>query len=121
MQACMFRNIQQPAQMLAFKQRRLAAATPLSSVLRSDTALRKLNGRLTDTMERYLVSRNTQVQKHAQLLNSVSPLATLARGYSITSHQGDILQSTEQVAEGDEIVTRLKTGQVHSVVQKIEP
>lgn len=121
MQACMFRNIQQPAQMLAFKQRRLAAATPLSSVLRNDTALRKLNGRLTHTMERYLVSRNTQVQKHAQLLNSVSPLATLARGYSITSHQGDILQSTEQVAEGDEIVTRLKTGQVHSVVQKIEP
>lgn len=120
LQGAMLRNFEKSEQLLAFKQRRLAAASPLNRVIRSNKDLKQLNTRMTDAIHRYLSSRNDQLKRSAQLLNSVSPLATLARGYSITLQDDKIVQSAEQLTEGDHIVTKLEQGQVHSVVQKIE-
>ncbi|KTG62779.1 exodeoxyribonuclease VII large subunit, partial [Klebsiella pneumoniae] len=44
-------------------------------------------------------------------LEAVSPLATLARGYSVTSvSDGTVLKQTKQVKTGDRLTTRLKDG-----------
>jgi exodeoxyribonuclease VII large subunit len=42
-------------------------------------------------------------------LEAVSPLATLARGYSVTSaSDGKVLKQTKQVKAGDLLTTRLR-------------
>lgn len=50
------------------------------------------------------------------ILNTVSPLATLSRGYSITLHQEDVLTSAQQVEQGDIIITKLANGEITSKV-----
>ena len=59
-----------------------------------------------------------QTQAHA--LHTVSPLATLARGYSITSTaNGSIVISCEQVRSGATIRTRLAQGSIESIVHSV--
>ena len=55
-------------------------------------------------------------------LESLSPLAVLARGYSLTqrSHDGHLITDARQVATGDQITTRFARGQVHSRVEQCD-
>jgi len=54
----------------------------------------------------------------AGLLKALSPEATLARGYSVTtSADGGILHSVADAPAGARIVTRLRDGTIHSVVE----
>jgi exodeoxyribonuclease VII large subunit len=50
----------------------------------------------------------------------VSPLATLARGYSISFKGGKIVKSIHQVQVGDIIVTRFEEGEIQSEVNQID-
>jgi exodeoxyribonuclease VII large subunit len=59
----------------------------------------------------------TELKRLAGLLNSVSPLATLSRGYSITKHGNEIIVAPSQVRSGDEITTQLKQGEIRSIVR----
>ena len=54
-------------------------------------------------------------------LDAVSPLKVLGRGYSMTlDEQGRLLKSTDAVHWGEEIRTRLRDGEIYSVIQQIE-
>jgi len=52
-------------------------------------------------------------------LDTLSPLKTLARGYSIAEHNGKILRTTKQIKENDEISVRLEDGKLIAKVGKI--
>ena len=54
-------------------------------------------------------------------LESLSPLAVLGRGYSVTQDQpsGDVIRSTDQLQVGQELLTRFASGEATSVVQTI--
>jgi exodeoxyribonuclease VII large subunit len=58
------------------------------------------------------------IQSHAQMLEALSPLKTLARGYSLTRDKvtGKIVNSVESVKVGQAIVTRIASGEIESVV-----
>ena len=57
----------------------------------------------------------------ASQLNTVSPLATLERGYSITSDQhGKAINSIDNLNTGDTITTNLKSGKIISTINTIE-
>ncbi len=69
------------------------------------------------------VSHDRKKQKFAKtaaLLDAVSPLSVLARGYSITKNRetGKIIRSASQVKEGDLLHTKLHQGQITSLVTK---
>lgn len=73
-----------------------------------------MRGRLSERRERF-----GNAVTH---LEAVSPLATLARGYSVTSvSDGTVLKQTKQVKTGDLLTTRLKDGWVESEVKQIAP
>jgi exodeoxyribonuclease VII large subunit len=57
----------------------------------------------------------------AQVLNAVSPLATLERGYAIAQRTGDgsVLRAAGQVRPGDGIYLRLARGHVDCRVEKV--
>ena len=53
------------------------------------------------------------------MLDSLSPLKVLSRGYSITFVEGRVVKSTESVALGAEISTRVSDGEIISVVKNV--
>ncbi len=62
------------------------------------------------------------VEAKAAHLESLSPLAILARGYSLTRRLADDrwIRSAETLSPGDEIVTRFARGEVTSRVEKVD-
>nr|WP_246201078.1 exodeoxyribonuclease VII large subunit [Vibrio ziniensis] len=73
---------------------------------------------MNEAMKRYLVSSRHTFTRLMDKMNAVSPLATLSRGYSITQNaQGDVIHNTSEVQQGDLIVTRLKDGEIRSIVK----
>lgn len=69
----------------------------------------------------------TQEQHHYQLanlaarLNSISPLATLERGYAIVKNaQGEVVTDAAQLHSGDQICATLNRGTVTARVESAE-
>ena len=79
-----------------------------------------LNHRLNTNIETMLHDYQQKFNYLSQTLNIVSPLATLQRGYSLTSDAQDtLISSTEQLKVGQNIKTRLKSGSFSSQIQEI--
>lgn len=90
----------------------------LDRALRVDRAVQDLQ----QAMEQAVESRRYALQLQAARLDSLSPLAVLGRGYSITQRDDfKVVSSVEQVGWGDELVTTVKDGTIRSVVQSVEP
>ncbi|MCE2596764.1 exodeoxyribonuclease VII large subunit [Motilimonas cestriensis] len=78
----------------------------------------QLVARLSRGMRTLLDKHQQKQQSAVGQLQAVSPLATLARGYSITSNQaGDVIQQIEQVRSGEILTTRVANGVISSVVK----
>lgn len=58
-----------------------------------------------------------QVSSVAATLDALSPLKVLARGYSLTSSNNQIIHSVNDVKEGDQLTTRLQNGELVSRVE----
>lgn len=54
------------------------------------------------------------------MLDSLSPLKVLARGYSITFTQGVAIKSLQQIKTGQDITTRIHDGEIVSVVKELK-
>lgn len=64
-----------------------------------------------------LLRRKQQIMSNqGQLLDSISPLATLARGYSVTLSGDSVVRRADSLSAGDTITTRLHRGKVVSKV-----
>jgi exodeoxyribonuclease VII large subunit len=97
------------------------------SAARPDKLIASLRDRLTSTgrmlAERAgasLARREAALGELAAKLDSLSPLAVLARGYSIAYGADGILTDTEGVAAGDKINVRLSRGSLVCAVEKVE-
>jgi exodeoxyribonuclease VII large subunit len=73
-------------------------------------------------IERRLGDARTRLASMAGHLESLSPLAVLARGYSLTTRVADgrIVREAAQVAVGELIRTRLASGAMVSRIEKID-
>jgi len=111
-------------QTLSLKNHRVSE---LNRTLRSNSPLVKLNQfasgqinlhkRLEQAAKHRLQDSSAQLQRLAQQLHTVSPLNTLARGYSITCNlEEKVLRTSDDVSIGETINTRLSDG---SLVSKI--
>ncbi|MEQ5808570.1 exodeoxyribonuclease VII large subunit [Alteromonas sp. NFXS44] len=100
--------------------RRLDRQNPANRVVRLQDRCSQLDSALKKSVQRLLESKNRQLQGQAQLLNSVSPLQTLTRGYSITFADEKPVLSAAEVSAGDEITTRLASGEIISKVTTVK-
>ena len=72
----------------------------------------------TASIRRLLANSRSQLEKTAAATEALSPLRTLARGYSVTiTEEGKTVTETTQVQSGDTITTRLTDGTVRSIVE----
>ncbi|GAC11374.1 exodeoxyribonuclease VII large subunit [Paraglaciecola chathamensis] len=76
-----------------------------------------LSQRLTQAWQRGLEQRQLTLANASHLLDTVSPLSTLARGYSITFKDDKVVKSQKALIEGDVITNRFADGEVKSTVK----
>ena len=99
--------------------RRLVIQSPSKIVKLQKDRLFWLLNRLKETsVKRLMEFRSAYDKAHGNIL-LLSPESTLSRGYSITSDvlTGKIIRESNHVESGQKIVTRLKGGQIISVVE----
>jgi len=72
--------------------------------------------RIQSAIQSTLKENKTKAENYILKLDTLSPLKTLARGYSIAEHNGKILRSTSQVKENDELQIRVQDGKIKAKV-----
>jgi len=101
---------------------RLNAQQPQPRILRAQQQLQQWHYRLQQGMVKQLNHNRQRFGTLAAQLEGVSPLATLARGFSVTTDtQGQVIKHTQQLHTGDLLRTRLDDGWVESQVTALEP
>lgn len=79
-----------------------------------------LNSRLNSNIKNKLHEQHEKLAHLSQTLNIVSPLATLHRGYTLSTDENNkLITSTQQLSIGQTINTRLATGSISSQIQEI--
>jgi exodeoxyribonuclease VII large subunit len=85
--------------------------------------IQNLNQRVTQTWERLVnswmsaVERTKSTLEHVtHAIHTLSPLATLERGYSLTIRGGKVIRDAKLVKSGDRLQTRLARGTIRSTV-----
>jgi exodeoxyribonuclease VII large subunit len=81
--------------------------------------LDELDGQALRALKRRVSRSRDQLAAVSCRVEALSPLAVLARGYSVTTdaRSGTVLNSADEIAVGQRIHTRLARGSVNSVVE----
>lgn len=84
---------------------------------RIDTAKKHI----ADAMQEELSKRQQAFALAIARMDSLSPLAVLGRGYTVTQKEDyTLVKSTAQINWGDELITTVSDGKIISLVQQIE-
>ncbi|MGE1562666.1 exodeoxyribonuclease VII large subunit [Pantoea septica] len=101
---------------------RLAAHQPQPRLFQAQRQLEQMRYRLQQSMEKMLNRDRQRFATLAAQLEGVSPLATLARGFSVTTDSaGQVVKKTAQLQSGDTLRTRFDDGWVESQVTSLLP
>ncbi|GFO70929.1 exodeoxyribonuclease VII large subunit [Bathymodiolus japonicus methanotrophic gill symbiont] len=99
---------------------RLWQYNPAHTVEQLKAQYLNLNSRLNSNIKNKLHEQHEKLAHLSQTLNIVSPLATLNRGYTLSTDENNkLITSTQQLNVGQTIKTRLATGSISSQIQEI--
>ena len=105
---------------------RLQNCSPMVKLKIQQQRLNFVSEKLLFLFSKSMENRETQLGRQAALLDAVSPLATLARGYSISSRidpksgRKTVLQDSTHAKAGDKLEIRLHKGELHCEVLKTD-
>ena len=101
---------------------RPALARPLDAVHNQSRVVDEFAARLHAAMRSELREQQQRLVAVSGKLDSLSPLAVLGRGYSLTQDKktGRLVTDVKQLKAGQEILTRLAVGSVVSTVNQVE-
>ena len=84
---------------------------------RQESKLDIFEQRMRTSIDRRLTSESHKLELISEKLKALDPTLLLARGYSITMHNGHAVRDASTLAPGTEIETRLAKGTVKSIVK----
>ncbi|MBX2839006.1 MAG: exodeoxyribonuclease VII large subunit [Gammaproteobacteria bacterium] len=102
-------------------EQRLELHSPAKQLAEKASHLDRIARQLNAAAERRMVHWQTRLQLASHALNTVSPLATLDRGFAMVKRGDTVVRSVVQVGVGDTIVTRHSDGELEAQVAKIRP
>ena len=107
---------------LALLQSRLHANSPLPRIRALQGELNNLQQRMESAIQAKLQDAGNRLSHLAGMLDSLSPLGTLARGYAIvTDTDGKVITDAASVEVGSRLQTRLASGHLNVIVEATEP
>lgn len=115
------RATREQAQRLARLGDRLRHRDPRPRLARLQDRLTMARERLGQSARRDLEHRRERLRRLASLLESLSPLATLGRGYALLSDDdGRLLRRADAVSVGDPLEARLARGRLGLRVERVD-
>jgi exodeoxyribonuclease VII large subunit len=93
--------------------------SPVEVVKQLKAGLEKSDIRLETAMKNKLSLLEYQLKNSMGLLDSLSPLNVLDRGYSITTRRQQVIYSIDEVHKGDVLDIRMKGGLICATVQDV--
>jgi len=105
---------------------RLESHSPLVKLELREQKLQLLLMQLTSQIQKLLSNKELAFSNAASVLSSVSPLATLARGYSIVTKRNffngkkEVISNVSKTAEGDNLEILLHRGEIQCTVIKVQ-
>ncbi len=93
--------------------------SPLDKIKNAQEKTKQSVNDLQMLIRQHLKQSQTRLASASAMLNTVSPLATLARGYSMTLCEKQLIKSVDSVSEKQMITTKLIDGEVVSQVQSV--
>jgi exodeoxyribonuclease VII large subunit len=99
----------------------LQARNPMQKIRENRVTLANLEKDMITGWKYYLGARSKQLEKNAALINSLSPLTVLQRGYSITRRlsNGEIIRRASRLTLDERIAIQLAQGSLEARVEKI--
>lgn len=92
----------------------------MSVVSRHKENLEHLQLRMKRTIEIDIRERQEKLRTTAQLLDTLSPLAVIGRGYTVASNESNlVINSINQVKTGETLRLRFKDGEAETIVKEI--
>ena len=82
--------------------------------------LQQITKIMNDEMNRAINQKQLELSKAASMLNALSPLSVLSRGYSLTTHNNTVITSANDVKTGDIITTKLRNSTIISRVTEVQ-
>lgn len=114
-------DLEQRKRLLAMRYSALQGHSPRLRLIEARNQLQSLQAQLRTVMETHLHQWRNKFSVTARALDTLSPLATLARGYAIvTDAEGHVIGDSKAVRAGDQITARLAQGQINATVNKID-
>lgn len=90
-----------------------------TSIVRNQQQNGQLKSRLTQKINNDLSQYKNALKSKIEQLNQLSPTNTMLRGYAIVNKDDDVVTSTKDMSENDEIVLTMKDGQIDAIVKKV--
>ncbi len=110
-----------PRQRLAHLAAHLQECRPATLLAKRRAHLQLIRERLHHHMRQVLRERLHRTHQLSHRLRTLSPDAVLRRGYArITTPSGRTLSDPAEIRPGDPILVRLRTGQLHAIVQEVD-
>ena len=116
LQRAVRQHIERHRQRWQFWQKSLALCSPALRVSQQSLQQQQLQRRLEQAMGLRLQQAKQQWHQHSVMLQQISPLATLERGYAITLHQGKVVKDAMSLQAGDIVTTKVANGEFQSTV-----
>ncbi|MDH3978885.1 MAG: exodeoxyribonuclease VII large subunit [Gammaproteobacteria bacterium] len=100
----------------------LKQQTPTHRIHRTELQRHALEQRLHTAIHTLLQTRQRQLAVACRSLDTISPLATLQRGYAIVSRPGQrkILRTAADIKPGEQVETRLADGKLLCTVDEVK-
>ena len=106
---------------LTRSQQKLQQLSPSNTLQKFEAQLSYLQQRLNSSIKQAITNKKERLQQHASLLNAVSPLQTLSRGYAILqTDSGAVVRDSHDVKKGDLVTARIGHGTLDLTVEKVK-
>ena len=115
----MHRSISHKKQELQYSTTQLQLKNPLHYVQHTKLRLNQVMEQLAQHLNTKINFLRFQLHTNLSTLHAVSPLATLDRGYSLSTQKGKVLYSTDELKVGEIIDIRLAKGSLNCEIKQI--
>lgn len=117
MENAMFSKLDEKYGRLDVLAKRLEAASPSGKILPAKEKLSSLQKRLNDLYKMSLNRYAAEIGEKAARLDSLSPLKTLGRGFSLVYKDEKLINSAKKVSSGDEVKIVFADGSVTAEIK----
>ncbi|PTI38794.1 exodeoxyribonuclease VII large subunit [Staphylococcus succinus] len=90
-----------------------------ASINREQLTTKQRYNELNKVMHNYFINQKNNLSRKLEGLNNLSPTNTMLRGYTIVNKGDDVITSTNDLSENDNIVLTMKDGIVDAQVKKV--